>query len=286
MHLATPINDEYRYISSSRSPSTPSTPLDLARSGDPATRKRGGKRGQQDLHTETSSETHHSANTDDNYNACDTSDEDPRPTKRRKPRAAPAATPTTCCRHTSELRSGQPRPLVALSTARPEIDDVQPPSDHGCSSTFVDKSHRHASRSSRSPSAAAEAVPVAEYQEWPFQGFLKRIRIGDDVTFNLEFKLPSISEQLHLPINPKALDICSSKEPPAKIPTHHDAATHSKIHQAPLQPKKRRVKWTTEEDATLLQMRNDGYSWEDIHAALPHRSIGTIQVHYSTKLKG
>ncbi|KAH8744635.1 hypothetical protein BGZ57DRAFT_718339, partial [Hyaloscypha finlandica] len=70
----------------------------------------------------------------------------------------------------------------------------------GCSSTFVDKSHRHASRSSRSPSTAAEAVPVAEYQEWPFQGFLKYTRIGDDVTYNLEFKLPSISEHLHLPI--------------------------------------------------------------------------------------
>jgi Na+-translocating ferredoxin:NAD+ oxidoreductase RnfA subunit len=29
------------------------------------------------------------------------------------------------------------------------------------------------------------------------EGFLKRIRIGDDVKYNLEFKLPSISEQLH-----------------------------------------------------------------------------------------
>jgi hypothetical protein len=133
---------------------------------------------------------------------------------------------------------------------------------------------------------ALEAVPVAEYQEWPFQGFLKRIRIGEDVTYNLEFKLPSISEYLHLPIDPKALDICSSKEAPAKVPTHHEAIAHSKIHHAPLQPKKKRVKWTPEEDATLLQMRNDGCSWEEIHAALPHRSIGTTQVHYSTKLKG
>jgi hypothetical protein len=33
------------------------------------------------------------------------------------------------------------------------------------------------------------------------------------------------------------------------------------------------VKWTKEEDATVLQMRNDGCSWEDTHAALPRRSI-------------
>ena len=76
---------------------------------------------------------------------------------------------------------------------------------------------------------ASEAVPVAEYQEWPFQGFLKRIRIGDDVTYNLEFKLPSISEYLHLPINPGALDF------------NHNAAVHSKTHQAPLKPKKNKV---------------------------------------------
>ena len=93
------------------------------------------------------------------------------------------------------------------------------------------------------------------------RAFLKRTRIGDDVTYNLEFKLPSISEHLHLLINPEALDICSSKQAPAKVPIHHDAAAYSKIHQAPLQPKKRRVKWTAEEDATLLQMRNDRCSW-------------------------
>jgi hypothetical protein len=149
----------------------------------------------------------------------------------------------------------------------------------GCSSTFINDEQHRVSQTSRSPSAAAEAVPVAEYQEWPFQGFLKRTRIGDDVTYNLEFKLPSISEHFHLPIDPKALDICSSMEAPAKVPNHHEAAAHSKAHQTPLKPKKGRsewTKWTTEEDATLLQMRNDGCSWEVIHAALPHRSIGTI----------
>jgi hypothetical protein len=173
---------------------------------------------------------------------------------------------------------------VSPSTTSLEIDDAQPQADHGCPSTLVDDEQHYASRTSRSPSAATGLTPVAEYQEWPFQGFLKRTRIGDDVTYNLEFKLPWISEHLHLPINHEALDICSS-EAPAKVPIHHDAAAHSKIHQAPLQPKKRRVKWTTEEDATLLQMRNDGCSWEDISAALPHRSIGTIRVRCSTKSK-
>jgi hypothetical protein len=235
------------------------------------------------MHTEISSNTHHSVNTDDNYNSCNTSNEDPQPAKRRKPRSAPAASPNTSRRHTPDLHVG---PLVTLSTATPEINDAQPQIDHECPSTFVDTSRHHDSRASRSPSAAPEAAPVAEYQEWPFQGFLKSTRIGEDVTYNLEFKLPSISEHLHLPIDPKALDICSSKEEPAKVPTYHGATAYSKIHQAPFEAKKKRVKWTTEEDAKLLQMREDGCSWEKIHSALPHRSIGSTQVHYSTKLKG
>jgi hypothetical protein len=167
---------------------------------------------------------------------------------------------------------------------RPKINDTQ--TDDGCLSPLIDNGHHHTSRNSRSPSAAAKAEPIAEYQEWPFQGFLKRTRIRDDVTYNLKFKLPSISEQLHIPIDPKALDICSSKEASAQVPINYNAAARVKVHQAPLQSRKRRVKWTPEEDATLLQMRSDGCSWEEIHDELPHRSIGTIQVHYSTKLKG
>jgi len=49
------------------------------------------------------------------------------------------------------------------------------------------------------------------------------------VTYNLEFKLPLISEYLHLPITPAALEI------------NHNAATYSKIYQALLKPKKSKV---------------------------------------------
>jgi hypothetical protein len=73
--------------------------------------------------------------------------------------------------------------------------------------------------------------------------FLNAPRSGRAI---FEFKLPSISEHLHLPINPAVSDICSSKDALAKVPINHDAAAHSKVYQVPLQPKKRLVKWTTE----------------------------------------
>lgn len=77
------------------------------------------------MYTEIRSETHHFVNTDDNNNnnTCDTGDEDTRPTKRRKPRAAPASTPT-CRKHTPKLRLGEHRPLVALSTTKSKINDA------------------------------------------------------------------------------------------------------------------------------------------------------------------
>ncbi|KAG9233179.1 hypothetical protein BJ875DRAFT_485394 [Amylocarpus encephaloides] len=278
-HSATPISDKYHHVS--RVSRSSSAPADTALEGEPPTRKRG----HQDVRTEISSNTYHSANIDDNHDACDTGDEDPRPAKRRKPRAALTVTSTISQRHTPELHVGQPGPLVALSTAIPEIDDAHPQVDHECLSTFVDNSHQYASRTPRSPSVAPEAVPVAEYREWPFQGFLKRTRIGDDVTYNLEFKLPSISEHLQLSIDSKALDICSSKEAPAKASTHHDAAAHTKIHRALSKPKKSKVPWTEEEDAKLLRMWNEGRSWEYIFAALPNRSEGSIRVRCSTKFK-
>ncbi|KAI2601748.1 hypothetical protein GGR54DRAFT_70627 [Hypoxylon sp. NC1633] len=86
---AAPVGDEH-YSASRASPGS-SAPADPALGGEPASRKRG----HQDIHTEISNETHHSVNTDDNHNTCETSDEDEdlRPAKRRKLRSARAVTP-------------------------------------------------------------------------------------------------------------------------------------------------------------------------------------------------
>ena len=173
-------------------------------------------------------------------------DEDPRPTKRRKPLSALAVT--------TPFHVPQSRPLVSPSTANLEIDDVQPQADHGCPSPLVDDEQHDASRTSRSPSMATAAVLVAEYKEWSFHGILRRTKIGDDTMFKLEFKLPSILEHLSLPINLEALATCSSREALSKPLVADEAATHSKIYQPSSWPPKRRALWTSEEDATLVEL--------------------------------
>jgi hypothetical protein len=229
---ATPIREEYCYTQ--RASRSSSAPADPALEDLPITRKRR----HQEAYTEISSEIHYCTNSDDNHNADNTSDEDPRPAKRRNPHSVPVVAPTTSNRHTPELHLGQPHTPLTLSTDTPDIDDYD-----RCSVAFVDNSCHYSPRTSRSSSVALVVVPVAEYQEWPFQGFLKRVKIGDDVTYNLEFKLPSTLEHLSLPNDPKALDICSSREALVKVLTYYGSANPSKVHQAPWKVKKQRAKW-------------------------------------------
>jgi hypothetical protein len=50
-----------------------------------------------------------------------------------------------------------------------------------------------------------------------------------------------------------------------------------------LQSQKKRVQWTPEEDAKVLEMKEDGCSWKEISDELPFRNLGAIQVRYNTK---
>jgi hypothetical protein len=127
-----------------------------------------------------------------------------------------------------------------------------------------------------------ESALFAEFQEWPFQGFLKRTKIRNTTIYNLEFQLPYVQAHLHS----EALGMRSDKETSAEATTPHDASAHSKMHPAAVRPRIKRVPWTAEKDATVLKMRDeDGCSWEEIAEApllLPHRTPGTIQAHYYT----
>jgi len=77
----------------------------------------------------------------------------------------------------------------------------------------------------------------------------------------------------------------SDKETSAEAATPHNAGAYSLVHPIAVRSKRKRVPWTPEENKTILEMKSNGCSWEEIHAELPHRTPGAIQVQYSTKLK-
>ena len=47
----------------------------------------------------------------------------------------------------------------------------------------------------------------------------------------------------------------------------------------------KRPRFTEEEDAKLVDLKQRGWLWEDIQRSFPGRSTGSLQVRYSTKLK-
>jgi hypothetical protein len=77
---------------------------------------------------------------------------------------------------------------------------------------------QHISQTSRSP-----PTTIAEYQEWPFEGFLKRTRIGNETKYSLEFNLPCMSKLLRPPT-----ETCDDKDVPTMSATRRQAP-YSKV---------------------------------------------------------
>src|SRR4051812_3673553 len=119
--------------------------------------------------SDTSSD--HPKSNDCSHNTSDEDDEDSRPAKRRK------------------------LPPIPTGNALAPLDEPIP----------VGNDHHYTLQITRSPSITVKSAPVAEYQEWPFQGFLKRIKIRNETMYNLEFTLPRIPDHVHLPVCPIVL---------------------------------------------------------------------------------
>jgi hypothetical protein len=218
---------------------------------------------------------------DEDYDcdSIDEEDEDIRPAKRR---SLPWP-PTDEGREDCGQQSAKPdvtQPHRSLSTATERVH-VQPKTGRTRTRNSTAAKQLHTPHPSRSPSATTESVPAAEYQEWPLRGFLKSARIGNDTSFNLEFHLVSVPEHLELSALCKAL--CDNDQPPIQPQILHSTIAHSKTRNFQSTPSRKRAPWTAEEDTTLVTMKEENCSWEEISAALPTHSQGSIQVRYSTR---
>jgi hypothetical protein len=87
------------------------------------------------------------------------------------------------------------------------------------------------------------------------------------------------------PISTKAFGTSPYREVSAEPTARGKTSPHSKVYTTASLSQKKRARWTPEDNATLLEMKKDGRSWKVIHAAFPHWSKESIQVHYYTKLK-
>ncbi|EXK27467.1 hypothetical protein FOMG_16016 [Fusarium oxysporum f. sp. melonis 26406] len=130
-------------------------------------------------------------------------------------------------------------------------------------------------RGSKSPAPSqtswdpSEVGTFARFEEWPLSSVsLKRIIEGGKATFQLQFDWTPGQSQPHADRS-----VSDSKE--GRGPTKASLSATRSFSG----------KWTLEEDNKVRTMRRGGCSWVEIQRALPHRSQGSIQVRYSTKLK-
>ncbi|RSL41642.1 hypothetical protein CEP54_015756 [Fusarium duplospermum] len=124
--------------------------------------------------------------------------------------------------------------------------------------------------SQATPAPSEANMFLARFEEWPLRDvLLKRITEGGKTTFHLQFDWDYDLCQ------PRAGRSVSAPKKRSKQPKTSRSAAKSSG-----------ARWTSEEDETVRRMKQDGDSWADIQRALPHRSEGTIQVRYSSKLRG
>lgn len=109
----------------------------------------------------------------------------------------------------------------------------------------------------------------------PVCGSLMLKEVDGNFLYSLTFSqcpLPHCLEQRHNDAGQ------TSKSTSSKVAT-------SSFVQSRRQGVRRRYKFTKEDDDNIIQMREDGKSWDEIRDEIPGSTKGSIQVHYSTKLK-
>ena len=147
------------------------------------------------------------------------------------------------------------------------------------------QTEKHTSAHSMPSPPASHAIPedgnarlsAAKFEEWPLQNvILKRVIVDDVATFQLQFEWPLYTMYSQGTITGN---------------TRRHTTTGTTGGQA-RRASGTSARFTPEEDDLLIRLRKgqDKLSWAETHQrfndTFPWRPLGSLQVHYSTKLKG
>jgi hypothetical protein len=161
---------------------------------------------------------------------------------------------------------GRPRSRKRVRrTKDTEDDDVAAPSTHS-----LDASYQAA--------AVTSSDGIHESEEIPIHGYLTLKTIKSKVVYCLTFSqevLPHTRDRGQRQDIAKSVSSSSNRRDLERSPVQKRALNRP-VRNSPFSP---------EDDELLLQLKGDGFSWDEISKRFPERSKGTLQVHYSTKLK-
>jgi hypothetical protein len=168
----------------------------------------------------------------------------------------------------------RPHSVTPSSTTPCDIGNTQSQTDLAHPRAAVNNEHYYTPSSSRSPSDT-ESASAADYQEWPFQGFLKRVTIGSQITYNLEFSLSDMPKHLSLSLHSEVLST-SSRESSVEAVVSRRAVTSRK-------PGK---ELTKNQESRLAKMVHDDKTWAEIGGHFPGHTLQSLKDNFFTKQGG
>jgi hypothetical protein len=147
-----------------------------------------------------------------------------------------------------------------------EHSDVETPSTHSLS-----VSHQ--------ATAATSSCSIQESEEIPIRGYLTLKTIESKVVYCLTFSQDLLPEPRGTPQSQgtaKSVSRSGDRRDSERLP----------VQERTVSRPARNSRFSREEDILLLRLKEEeGLSWDEISDRFPERSKGTLQVHYSTKLK-
>jgi hypothetical protein len=117
------------------------------------------------------------------------------------------------------------------------------------------------------------------------RGFFNLITVGNEVRYGMGFSLEDI-QQLCAIAFPLHLSFAGSNASFSAQPSQRAQPSNACARAKNAPSRSKRPRFTEEEDAKLVDLKERRcWPWEDIQHSFLGRSMGSLQVCYSTKLK-
>jgi len=136
----------------------------------------------------------------------------------------------------------------------------------------------HSLRASYQATPATSSVSMQESEEIPIRGYLTLKTIGSKVVYSLTFSQELLQEPSGTSQRqgiPRSVSSSRHRRDSGRLP----------VQERDMNRPVRNSRFSSEDDKLLRQLKGEELSWDEITAHFPGRSKGTLQVHYSTKLK-
>jgi hypothetical protein len=142
----------------------------------------------------------------------------------------------------------------------------------------VETPSTHSLNVSYQATAATSSGGVQESEEIPIHGYLTLKTIDSKVVYCLTFSQELLAE-------PGGTS--QRQGIPRSVSSSIDRRDSERlsVQERTMCRPVRNSRFSSQEDKLLLQLKEEGLSWDEISDRFPERSKGTLQVHYSTKLK-